>query len=160
MTTTIHTLRASSVEALERLYRDAPVAPAPRGRFRGEVLHRVSTRFARSAPITAMLVPWERLPFGIDFATRTWFFVDPRVRLGRFRLEPGRSRWRDADTLRMRYDVSRLPIRGLLYDEVKPLDETLCLGLGGINFERGRGDLFFFALEAVAEASPVRRKPH
>ncbi len=144
---TIQALRDSSVEQLERLYRDAPVAPVPLRRYRGEALARVCTRFARSAPITALLVPWERVPFGIDFATRTWFFVHPRVRMGRFRLEPGRSRWRDTDTLRMRYDVSRLPIRGLLYDEVKPLDETLCLGLGGINFGRGRGDLFFFALE-------------
>ncbi len=150
MTTTIHALRASSVEALEQLYRDAPVAAPPHGRFRGEVLHRVSTRFARSAPITAMLVPWERLPFGIDFATRTWFFIHPRMHVGRFRLEQGRSRWRDTDTLRMHYDVSRLPIRSVLYDEVKPLDPTLCLGIGGVNFERGHGDLFFFALEAVS----------
>jgi len=158
--TTIQSLRDSSVEELERLYRDAPLAPAPLGRFRGEALARVSTRFARSAPITAMLVPWERVSFGIDFAARTWFFFHPRLRTGRFRLEAGRSRWRDTDTLRMLYDVSRLPIRGLLYDEVKPLDETLCLGLGGINFGRGRGDLFFFALEAVADASPARRERH
>ncbi len=158
--TTIQQLRDSSIEELERLYRDTSVAPAPHGRFRGEALARVSTRFALSAPITAMLVPWERLPFGVDFASRTWFFVDPRVRTGRFRLEPGRSRWRDTDTLRMLYDVSRLPIRGLLYDEVKPLDETLCLGLGGINFAKGRGDLFFFALEAVVEASAARNERH
>ncbi len=150
--TTIQTLRGSSVEDLERLYRDAPVAPMPLRRYRGEALARVSTRFARSVPISALLVPWERLPFGIDFAARTWFFFHPRVRTGRFRIEPGRSRWRDTDTLRMRYDVSRLPIRSLLYDEVKPLDETLCLGLGGINFGKGRGDLFFFALEPLRAA--------
>ncbi len=145
--TTLRDLRQSSIEELERLYRDAPIGPAPRGRFRGEALARVDTRFARAAPITAMLAPWERMRFGIDFATRTWFFVHPRVRMGRFRLEPRRSRWRDTETFRMLYDVSRLPLRGLLYDEVKPLDDSLCLGLGGINFERGRGDLFFFALE-------------
>jgi hypothetical protein len=151
MTTRID-LCQSSIEELERLYRDAPCGSAPRGRFRGEALARVDTRFARSAPITAMLVPWERVPFGIDFSTRTWFFVDRRVRVGRFRLEQSRSRWRDAETFRMLYDVSRLPLRGLLYDEVKPLDDGLCLGLGGINFERGRGDLFFFALFALPTA--------
>jgi len=149
--TTMQALRDSSVEALERLYRDAPLAPAPSRRFRGEALGRVATRFARSAAVTALLVPWERVPFGVDFITHTWFFFHTRVRMGHFRLEAGRSRWRDTDTLRMRYDVSRLPIRGLLYDEAKPLDETLCLGLGGINLGRGRGDLFFFALEALAD---------
>lgn len=96
-----------------------------------------------------MLVPFERLSFGVDFVRRTWFFVHHAVRMGRFRIEPGRSRWRDTDTLRLRYDVSRLPFRGLLYDEVKPLGDGLCLGLGGIDFDRGRGDLFFFLLEAV-----------
>ena len=29
---------------------------------------------------------------------------------------------------------------------VKPLSADLCLGLGGINAERGEGDHFFFAL--------------
>ncbi len=148
--TTLRDLRQSSIDQLEQLYRDAPIRPPPKGRFRGEALARVDTRFARSAPITATLVPWERLPFGIDFETSTWFFVHPRVRVGRFRLARERSRWRETETFQMRYDVSRLPIRGVLYDEVKPLDETLCLGLGGINFERGRGDLFFFALESLA----------
>jgi hypothetical protein len=34
----------------------------------------------------------------------------------------------------------------LLYDEVKMLSPSLCLGIGGINAARGRGDHFFFAL--------------
>ena len=29
----------------------------------------------------------------------------------------------------MAYDVSRLPFRGVLYDEVKPLSDAVCLGL-------------------------------
>jgi hypothetical protein len=148
MATTIRALRESSLEELEELYRDAAVGPIPSGRFRGEALCRVGSPFARSAAVTLMLTPFERLPFGVDFTTSTWFFVDARARIGRFRVEPGRSRWRDTETLRLRYDVSRLPIRGLLYDEVKPLGQGLCLGLGGINAETGRGDLFFFALEA------------
>jgi hypothetical protein len=156
--TTMQALRGSSVDALERLYRDAPLTPSllRPGVFRGEALGRVSTRFAQTTLVTALLVPFERVPFGVDFATRVWFFVHPRLRVGHFRVEPGRSRWRDTETLQLHYDVSRLPLRGVLYDEVKPLTETLCLGLGGMNFAKGRGDLFFFALEAL---SPRRRAP-
>lgn len=61
----------------------------------------------------------------------------------------GPSRWRDTEAVTLHYERSRLPapIRGVLYDEVKPLTDTICLGLGGINAERGDGDQFFFALE-------------
>jgi hypothetical protein len=149
--TTASALRGSSVEALEQLYRDAPIGPAPSGRFRGEALHRVDAPHTRSPAVSAILVPFERATFGIDFTSCTWFFFHPRVRIGRFRAEPGRSRWRDTETLRLRYDVSRLPIRAALYDEVKPLTDTLCLGLGGINLPKGRGDLFFFLLEATRD---------
>jgi hypothetical protein len=147
--TSLQTLRASPVEALERLFVDAPTGPAPEGPMRGEFLCRVATPFARSAFVSALLLPFERLSFGVDFRSRTWFFVHPRVRIGRFRVDPGRSRWRDTETLRLRYDVSKLPFRAVLYDEVKPLEGGLCLCLGGIDYPTGRGDLFFFSLEAL-----------
>ena len=142
-------LRACSLAALETLYRDAPIGPRPGGRFRGQVLTRVDSRLARSRRGGAILAPFEHAAFGIDFASATWFFFRPWVRIGRFRMERGSSRWRDAEVFKLEYDVSRLPrpVRGLLYDEVKPLSETLCLGLGGINAEAGEGDLFFFALQ-------------
>jgi len=143
-------LRSSAPGELERVYREAPPAPAPEGRFWGRVLGRVDTSLARSRAVTAILLPFERLRFGVDFTAGRWFFVHPRARLGRFRLEPGRSRWRDTETLRVRYDVSRLPLRRVLYDEIKPLSRDVCLGLGGVNLERGLGDLFFFLLEAEA----------
>jgi hypothetical protein len=62
----------------------------------------------------------------------------------------GRSRWRDTETVRLHYEVSRLPgpVRAVLYDEVKVLSPSLCLGIGGINAARGRGDHFFYALVA------------
>lgn len=142
-------LRDSPLDALERLYGGTPAGSLPARRFRGEALRRVDTRLARSAAATAMLVPFERVPFGVDVGTRAWFFFHPRVQVGHFRVEPGRSRWRRTGTQRLLYDVSWLPFRGLLYDEVKPLDDTLCLGLGGINRGVGRGDLFFFLLEAL-----------
>jgi hypothetical protein len=143
---TAQDLRSSGLEALEQLYREAPVGPRPAGAFHGEVLHRVASPFARSLGASAVVLPFERLSFGVDFSTCAWFFVHPRAQLGHFRVVAGPSRWRPTQTLQLHYDVSRLPIRGLLYDEVKPLSETLCLGLGGLN--REPGDLFYFLLEA------------
>ncbi|PKN31442.1 MAG: hypothetical protein CVU63_23915, partial [Deltaproteobacteria bacterium HGW-Deltaproteobacteria-20] len=63
----------------------------------------------------------------------------------------GPSRWRDTQTIRLHYHPSRLPgaVRTFLYDEVKPLTESLCLGIGGINAPRGRGEQFLFSLERV-----------
>ena len=89
---TAQELRHSPLEALEQLYRDAPVGPTPSRRFGGETLHRVDTAFARSARATALLLPFERLSFGVDFGTSSWFFIHPRIQLGRFRVVPGRSR--------------------------------------------------------------------
>jgi len=147
---TLTELREGSLAALEALYRDAPMGPRPTGLFRGQALARVDGPLARSARGAAILAPFAHLPFGIDFASATWFFVGPWLRMGRFRIDRGRSRWRDAEVLRLEYDVSRLPrpVRGMLYDELKPLDATLCLGLGGINAVDG--DVFFFALHAWA----------
>jgi len=147
--TTKEELLASPLEALEAVYRDAPVRPAPAACFRGRVLHRVDAALARSVVGDMIVAPFDRLSFGVDFARSCWFFVHPGLRMGRFRVDPGPSRWRDTGTLRLRYDGSRLPIRGLLYDEVKPLDDGLCLGLGGVQLGPGRGDLFWFLLEAL-----------
>ena len=149
---TLSELRSSPLASLEALYRDAPLAPAPSGCFRGHVLARVDNRLARGLLGDAMVGPFEWLPFGIDFARSAWFFVHPSLRLGKFRAEAGPSRWRDTEVLRLTYAESRLPppVHGLLYDELKPLSETLCLGLGGINTGPGKGDLFFFALEPFA----------
>lgn len=40
-------------------------------------------------------------------------------------------------------------MRGLLYDEVKPIDEGWVLGLAGMSLGLRRGDHFFFALERL-----------
>lgn len=151
-TSGLNDLRGRSLGALEDMYRAAPLAPMPRGLFRGRVLMPVDSPLARSARGRMTLMPFARTPiWGIDFTRHAWFFVSPRYRIGRFRAELGPSRWRDADVLRLTYDVSRLPhlIRRGLYDEIKPLGEGLCLGLGGLNAERGAGDLFFFELTAM-----------
>jgi hypothetical protein len=143
-------LASMSTDAVERLYRETPAMAAPRGVFRGVHLHRLGTRGARRLRFRAIEgFAFQLIPFGIDFEQRAWFFADPRITMGRFDARIGPSRWRPTDALCLRYDPSRLPqsVMRLLYDEVKPLSDSLCLGLGGVNAGRGDGDHFFFALE-------------
>ncbi len=147
--TTAQELRSSSLEGLERLYRDTPLGPKPSRSFQGQVLHRVNSPFARSMSASAVTWPFAHLRFGVDFGACAWFFLHPGLTLAHFRVAPGPSRWRDTQTLQLHYDGSRLPFRGVLYDEVKPLSETVCLGLGGLNRQpENEGDLFYFLLEA------------
>ena len=140
-------LSGASVERLEQIYRDAPVGPPPSGSWRGQWLTWLDTPGAKVWHVRLMDgILFERTRFGIDFDRRLWWFITPQLAAGRFEVSPGRSRWRDTETLRLEYGVSRLPIRGYLYDEVKPLSHELCLGLGGINAGPGEGDHFFFSL--------------
>jgi hypothetical protein len=137
-------------DRLEAVYRDAPIGPAPSGVFRGRFLCWLDTRGAKRLDVRAMdtlLFRWLR--FGIDFDRRLWWFVRPELAAGRFYATVGPSRWRSTPTLRLRYDISSLPapLRGMLYDEVKPLSADVCLGLGGLDAKRGDGDHFFFALQ-------------
>lgn len=102
------------------------------------------------------------LPFGVDFDRNLWFFVSPRIRVGRFRIAVGRSRWRDSTVVRLHYDVSALPVRvkSWLYDEVVPIDAHRWLGIGGVNAPAGRGEQFFFLLERVpTSGAEARRSP-
>ncbi len=134
---------------LSAVYREPRPILVPRGIYRGVHLKWIAQR-QRSVrwlqPVLMVGFAW--MPFGIDFDRRLWFFGHRAAALGRFRMEEGESRWRTGRTLRLHYDVSRLPrtVTRWLYDEVKPLDEGLCLGIGGINGPRGMGERFFFAL--------------
>ncbi|HMR09133.1 MAG TPA: hypothetical protein PKA88_25310 [Polyangiaceae bacterium] len=145
---TLDELRHADLPSLERLFVTAPVAPNPTRRLRGTTLMRIDSPRARSPLGRLLVLPFERLPFGVDFRTGRWFFVAPALQLGSFRAQIARSRWRETDVVALHYETSRLPraIKGWLYDEVKPLAPDLCLGLGGIQTQSGDGDLFFFAL--------------
>src|SRR5207248_11595871 len=117
-------LRHASPDELEQIYAGAASGEPPRGSYRGLVLHHMNNRGARRPlAVAADWLLFDAPPFGIDFDERRWWFLRPAWRVGRFTAAPGRSRWRDTDTLRLEYQVSRLPapIRDLLYDEVKPL---------------------------------------
>ena len=143
-------LRGRSLAELENLYVTTRTpGAAPRGSYAGEFLCWVDSPGARRPDVRALdTLMFRAVRFGVDFDAQRWWFVRPSLRAGRFRVSAGRSRWRDTETLRLEYDVSRLPrfVRTRLYDEVKPLADGLVLGLGGINREAGVGEHFFFAL--------------
>lgn len=144
-------LRRCTLAELEVLYvAERPVA-MPTGCYRGVHLAWLDTPGARHPVIRPLQhLGFRVTPFGVDFTAHRWFFFHRRLGVGRFTARVGPSRWRDTNTIRLHYDPSRLPgpLRALLYDEIKPLSSTLCLGIGGINAPRGRGDHFFFALDA------------
>lgn len=149
---TLDTLRRASLEDLEWIYAQGGPLAVPGGLFGGLVLGLVDSAGARRRANRAMVWLGFSLPrFGVDFQRRAWWFHHPLLRVGAFEARPGPSRWRDAQTMQLHYHPSRLPgpVKHLLYDEVKPLGEHLCLGLGGINQDRGEGDLFFFALSRI-----------
>jgi hypothetical protein len=134
---------------LEALYRDTPLGPIPEGIYDGELLRWLTPE----GPCVRMYLAIEwvgfvLLPWGIRFDRDLWWFVCPPLNAGRFTATGGPSRWRDTETYRLDYGSSCLPrcFRDRLYDEVKPLDENTCLGIGGINRDRGQGDNFFFKL--------------
>jgi len=147
-------VRALDLTGLERLFTDVRFGPRPSGVYRGTQLALLETAGARK-PLWRIVdrVAFGLLPFGVDFQRNLWWFGHPRLAAGRFRLSPApvHSRWRETEVLALEYDVSRLPrrVRDGLYDEVKPITERLCLGLGGLNREVGEGDHFFFALERM-----------
>lgn len=144
-------LRTLSRQDLEQLYLGPGPVAAPRGRFVGQVLCWLDSRAARSwGWRLATRLLFERSAFGIDFERRQWFFWHPALSMGRFAARVAPSRWRQTQTVVLEYHGSALPglVRRHLYDEVKPLSDTVCLGIGGVNAPRGEGELFFFLLEA------------
>jgi hypothetical protein len=147
---TLAELRHHSLAQLEELYAEQRPVTVPLGFYRGTHLKWLDTAGARHRllrPVVDLL--FRRTPFGVDFERKRWFFFQRGLGMGRFAAQVGPSRWRDTETVRLTYDRSRLPwpIRRLLYDEVKPLSDSLCLGLGGVNAETGQGEYFYFALE-------------
>lgn len=153
MSITLDDLRHAPLERLESLYREErSIAIPASGSFDGTVLMRLHNPGADFPPTYwFQRLLFEAMPFGLNFfpGQGDWYFFDPKVAMGRFTPRIGPSRWRDTTTITLNYEASRFPgfFRDLLYDEIKPLSETLYLGIGGFNDERGKGDHFFFAIE-------------
>jgi hypothetical protein len=149
-------LAGRSLVELEAIYcggaigRDGQIGPPPLGNYQGRFLGWIENRGSRRRLVRVMdTLLFERTRFGVDFSRRLWWFVRPELAAGRFTVSGGPSRWRETETFRLEYQPSWLPGSRWLYDEVKPLGENLCLGIGGLNADRGEGDHFFFALERL-----------
>ncbi len=143
-------LKGASLAELEALYLARPVLPLPAGLLTGRLLGWLDAPEARHPLWRPLLTGmFELAPFGVDFDRRRWFFGHRRLQVGRFEASPGPSVWHPTETYRLGYEGSRLPgpIRGLLYDELKPLSDRLCLGIGGLNPSGRPAAVFFFGLE-------------
>ncbi|MGE0872774.1 MAG: hypothetical protein AB7P03_29740 [Kofleriaceae bacterium] len=139
-------LDLASLDQLETLYATAPPAPLPRGIWRGHYLHEHPMAFGERAVARAMF-KWTR--FGLDLDEHCWWLGHRSLRVARFRPRLARSRWRHTDVIRLDYRETRpRRLRGVLYDELKPLANGSILGLGGIN---RTSPWFFFALEPERE---------
>lgn len=137
-------------DTFESTYREAALGEEPLGVFVGHHRGFLDTAGAAIRAVDTLLFVLPRWGVRFERGGGVWWFFEPGFSMGRFRLERGRSRWRDAEVLRLRYDPSRLPVRGLLYDEIKPLPDGRILGLGGTNHDAPLGDHFWFELESLA----------
>ncbi len=149
---TAEELHQLSIGELEQIFCETCPVELPYGCFKGRHITRLNNPGAK-LPLSRVLefLGFEVAPFGVDFRSNRWFFFSSLIQAGRFAPQVSRSRWRPTDVVSMHYNVSRLPgpMRNFLYDEVKPLSDTLLLGLGGINRELNMGDHFFFTLELM-----------
>lgn len=146
---TLDQLRRATRADLEHLYAEPCAVATPSGVWRGRHLLWLDTAAAQQVilrPLEELV--FARLPWCIDFDRRRWFWLGLPVGLGHFSPSIGPSRWRDTQTIRLLYDDRALPgfVNQFLYDEVKPISDDVCLGLGGISAARGEGEQFFFAL--------------
>jgi hypothetical protein len=138
---------------LERLFAQGPPAPLRSGLVRGSFLGPVDSVGAQRPHVRLLdALLFRAVVWGLDLDAQRWWFESPRLAAGHFRIVEGPSRWRSTRVLQLHYDVSRLPIRGVLYDELKPLPDGRILGLGGVDAERGEGDHFFFELTPLRTA--------
>lgn len=158
MSSRLRALRSDAAEwpaldQLERAFVEEELDTLPSGIVVGSFLGFVDSRGARRGVVRALdTLLFRALRWGLDLDDRRWWFEHPRAAAARFSVVEGPSRWRDTRVLQLHYDVSRLPFRGILYDEVKPLRDGRVLGLGGIDAARGDGDHFFFELSPYSRA--------
>jgi hypothetical protein len=138
---------------LERAFVASKLASLPSGLVRGSFLGFVDSAGARKPHVRLLdTIAFRAVRWGLDLDDRRWWFEHPRLAAGRFRVVEGPSRWRSTRVLQLHYDESRLPIRRVLYDELKPLEDGRILGLGGIDAAREEGDHFFFELTPFSVA--------
>lgn len=155
-TNLIAEFKNKSADELEKLFAaEAPLAyPAP-GNYAGTWLIRIENPGTyKPFNLISQWLMFEITPFGITFnadETGIWYFFNPALAAGNFTMQNGTSLWRDSKAVALNYETAKLPgfVRGILYDEVKPLSENHALGIGGFKGPRGDGDNFFFLLTRV-----------
>jgi hypothetical protein len=145
-------LRRLSPAELEDLYCRDESVEQPHGCWAGKLLCWLDSPESKNwfyRPALAAMFQYS--PFGIDFDEKCWYFWSRNLKTGRFTASVGPSLWRPTQTVVLRYEVSRLPgpVKSLLYDEVKPISNRLCLGMGGINLSGRPGEIFIFGLERL-----------
>ena len=140
-------IAAASLGELERIYATAPLAPLPGGVWRGRWLH--DLRMSAPAKLVAhALFRWPT--FGLDLDAYTWWFGRPDRVASRYEPVVGRSRWRDAEVVRLDYRRTMpWPMRAVIYDELKPLSDDCVLGIGGMNGTGSHGAWVYFVLQRI-----------
>jgi len=148
-------LKQCQLSELEALYQQPGESAIPTsGSYKGTYLKRLDNPSAnKKINRITLWAMFDLTPFGLNFYPEygDWYFFNPSLAMGRFSPSVGPSRWRQAETIRLNYQVSGLPklIRSILYDEIKPISENILLGIGGFNAEKGAGEQFFFAIERI-----------
>lgn len=128
--------------------------PSP-GNYAGTWLKRIENAGTyKPFNLISQWLMFEITPFGITFnadGTGIWYFFNPTLAAGNFLMQSGKSYWRDTEAVSLNYETSKLPgfVRGILYDEVKVLDDNHALGIGGFKAPPGDGDNFYFLLTKV-----------
>ncbi len=152
MTITMDYLKTCNMTQLEELYaRDGDITIPTSGSYKGVYLKRLSNPGADNLfNRVSQWAAFDAMSFGLNFYPDygDWFFYHSSVAMGRFTPRIEQSRWRDTNTITLNYQVSKLPspVRNVLYDEIKPMTDSLLLGMGGLNRDRDVGDHFFFAI--------------
>ena len=148
-------LKNCDLARLEELYlQKVDIAIPQSGAYQGTYLKRLDNPGANNSfNVVLQWAMFDLTPFGLNFFSDhgDWYFFHPSLAMGKFIPRRERSRWRDTETITLNYETSRLPkpIRSMLYDEIRPLSENIMLGIGGLNADKDKGDLFFFAIERI-----------
>lgn len=148
-------LKDKPVSELEELYLQVDTTDEPIfGTYKG---HYLKTLANAGATNPLFIMPekffFSVLPFGLNFYGNSgdWYFFHPNFKGGKFQIKAEDSRWRPTTSLRLTYSDSKLPFKGILYDEIKRIpDDNGFIGLGGLNYDQNWGDHFFFYLEPVS----------
>ncbi|MBL8035825.1 MAG: hypothetical protein JNJ69_19125 [Leptospiraceae bacterium] len=145
--------KAKSAAELDSIFCSAGPARLPAtGNYRGTWLARIENAGTyKPFNLISQWLMFEVTPFGITFSDSNsgiWYFFNPALAAGNFVMRAEASRWRNTQCVTLNYESANLPgpVRDILYDEVKVIDDEHALGIGGFKGPAGDGDNFYFLL--------------